>query len=152
MVAVIAPYSRCKRAVKYVTLRICAVEEQTQWHLIERRAISVQAPTTTTVRARGAPLALYEMLLRCYGDLTVTSLRSYQNAERLRYFVHAQSARRHSAFYAVPSRLLAMPLRCRGDDCGRNARTSAFCIFYWTLWDCRENAALVWQWYFEVTN
>ena len=30
-------------------------------------------------------------------------------------FEHAQSARRRSAHYAIPQRLLAMPLRCCGD-------------------------------------
>ena len=41
-------------------------------------------------------------------------------------FGHAQSARRRSAFYAVPVHLLAMSLRRCGDACDRTARISAF--------------------------
>ena len=44
-------------------------------------------------------------------------------------FEYAQSARRRSAFYAIPPRPMAMPLRCCGDACVLTARTSAFCIF-----------------------
>ena len=43
-------------------------------------------------------------------------------------FVHAQSARRRSAFYAIPPRSLAMPL------CSTALR-SAFCAFSWTPWE-----------------
>ena len=37
-------------------------------------------------------------------------------------FEHVQIARRRSAFYAIPQRLLAMPLRCCGDACDRTTR------------------------------
>ena len=43
-------------------------------------------------------------------------------------FEYAQSAHRRSAFYAIPPRPMAMPLRCCGDACVRTARTSALCI------------------------
>ena len=43
--------------------------------------------------------------------------------------MYAQSAHRRSAFYAIPPRPMAMPLRCCGDACVRSARTSVFCIF-----------------------
>ena len=42
---------------------------------------------------------------------------------------YAQSAHRHSAFYAIPPRPMAMPLCCCGDACVRTARPSAFYIF-----------------------
>ena len=44
-------------------------------------------------------------------------------------FEHAQSSRRRSAFYVIPQRLLAIPLRCCGDACDRTAGTSALYIF-----------------------
>jgi hypothetical protein len=42
--------------------------------------------TATSVCARRAPVALKKTLLRRYGDLTATPLRSFQNAERRRLF------------------------------------------------------------------
>ena len=44
-------------------------------------------------------------------------------------FEYAQSAHRRTAFYAIPPRPMAMPLRCCGDACVRTAHTLAFCIF-----------------------
>ena len=44
-------------------------------------------------------------------------------------FEHAQSSGRRSAFYVIPQRLLAIPLRCCGDACDRTAGISAFYIF-----------------------
>ena len=83
-----------------------------------------------------AQCAPAELLLRCrrhYCAAMATPMRSYLNAERtpsdVVCFEHAQSARRRSAFYAIPLRLLEMPLRCCGDACDYTARTSAFCIF-----------------------
>ena len=54
----------------------------------ERRTIFVQISLTTTafaqrpMCARGAPISLQVTVLRGYGDLTATPLRSYLNAER----------------------------------------------------------------------
>ena len=44
-------------------------------------------------------------------------------------FEHGQSVHRCSAFYAIPQRLQAEPLRCCRDACDRSAHTLAFCIF-----------------------
>ena len=44
-------------------------------------------------------------------------------------FEYAQSARRRSAFYAIPPRPMAMPLRCCSHACVLTALTSSLCIF-----------------------
>ena len=73
-----------------------------------------------------------------YGDRT--ALLSERRATV--YFVHAQSARRRSAFYAILTGDASVLLRrCMRSYCAH------LCIlkFSWTPWDRRENAALVWQ-------
>ena len=132
MIAMTAPHSRGKSAVKYITLRISTVDAPYK-RATDAVTISVQTPPTTTAFAQ-RPLCSPAELWYCrtpysacnYGDLTATQLRSYPNDG---VFVHAQSARRRSAFYATPMRLVAMSLRCCGDACDRTACTSAFCIF-----------------------
>ena len=44
-------------------------------------------------------------------------------------FEHAQSARCRLTFYAIPQRLLTMPLPYCGNACDRTASTLGFCIF-----------------------
>jgi hypothetical protein len=74
-------------------------------------------------RFHGAPVALQEMLLSCYGVLTAIQLRSYYKAKWHVCLEHAQNVRRRLAFYA-------MPLRCCGDVCDFTALTSAFWMFF----------------------
>lgn len=110
----------------------------------ERSTIAVQALTIIiafSLRPLCAPAAI---MWRCRTPAaTATSRRSHYALIRTPSdgvcFGHAQSARRRSAFYAIPPHSLAMPLRCRGDACDSTARRSAFCIFLGR----RGNAALV---------
>ena len=98
--------------------------------------ISVQTPRTTTAFAQRPLCAPAELLLRwrrSYCAAMATLRRPHctliRTANHGVCFEHTQSARRRSAYYVVPQRLLAMPLRCCRDACNRTARTSAFCIF-----------------------
>ena len=52
-------------------------------------------------------------------------------------FEHAKSVHHRSGFYAIPQRLLAMPLHCCGDAWDGTVRTSILSIlhFSWTPWD-----------------
>ena len=108
----------------------------------------MQTPRTTAAFAQRPLYVPAELLLRCrrpFCAAMVTLRRPHCALIRTPCdgvcFEHAQSACRHSAFYAIPQRLLGMPLRCCGDACDRTVSTSAFCMFLGR----RENAALVWQ-------
>ena len=96
----------------------------------------MQTPQTTKAFAQRPLCAPAELLLHCkrpYCAAMVTLRRIHCALIRTLCdgvcFEHPQSARRLSAFYAIPQRLLPMPLRLYGDACDRTARTSAFCIF-----------------------
>ena len=79
---------------------------------------------TTLVHARGAHCLV--------GDLTAPLWRLHCALIRTPShgicFEHAQNVHCRSAFYAIPQRLLAMPLLCCV-ICNLTAHTKAFCIF-----------------------
>ena len=96
--------------------------------------ISMQMKRMTTAfsqRPLCAP-AEVETLMCGYGDYMATIRQSHCALLERRYHGvccgHARSARRRSAFHAIPQRPLAMLLRCCGYACDRTARTSAICI------------------------
>ena len=105
---------------------------KTQWHLNERRSISMQKPRTTMAFAQ-QPLCMpaepVELLLHCrrpYCAAMKTFKRPHWALFRTPSdsvcFQHAQSACHHSSFYGVP-------LHWSGGACNCTARTWAFCIF-----------------------
>ena len=115
---------------------------KTRCHLKECRTGSVQTSQTTTEFIQRPLCAPAEFLLRCrrpysllrgYGDHTATTLRSIRRPSKRRttafVFEHAQSARCRLTFYAIPQRVLAMPLCCCGAASDSTARTTAFYIF-----------------------
>ena len=124
-----------------MALRINAVDASYK-RVKERRIISVQTPQTTTAFAQRPLCAPAELLLHCrrpYCAAMMTLrrilcalIRTPSNGVCLE---HPQSTCRLPAFYAIPQRLLPMPLRCCGDACDRTVRTSALCIFSWTPCD-----------------
>ena len=71
--------------------------------------------------------------MRGYGDLTAFPLRSIRTPSERQATVFVlsmlKSARRRSAFNAIPPRSIAMPLLCCGYACVLTVRTSGFCIF-----------------------
>ena len=91
-------------------------------HLKERRTISVQTPWTTTAFAQPPLWAPTELLLpgrRPYCVAMVTIRRPHCSLIRppshCVCFELAQNAHQRPVFYAIPQRLLAMPLCCCGD-------------------------------------
>ena len=115
-----APYKRVKDAVTF---------QRTPYNLRANATDDHGVCTTTLMRARGAPTACR----RPYCAAMVTLRRIHCALIRTPSdgvcFEHPQSARRLSAFYAIPQRLLSIPLGCCGDAYDRTARTLAFCIF-----------------------
>ena len=89
--------------------------------------------TTTLVCAHGAPSALQETLLRGYGDLTASPLRSIMTASERRVTVFVLSKLKRRTVARRSMRPHRVQWRCHsvaaGDACVRTARTSAFCIF-----------------------
>ena len=91
-----------------------------------------QMPRVTTAFAQRPLCAIAEVLLSCsrpYCAAMATPLRSLRATLPRVCFEHAESARRRSAFYSIPQRPMAMPLRCCRDAWDRTAHTSAICVF-----------------------
>ena len=155
MIAMTAPYSRGKSAVKYIILRISTVDapykratdavtsQGMPYNLRANATDNHSVRTATSVRSRGAPVALQETLLRSYGDLTATPLRSYQNAERRRLFC------------ACPKFALSLGVLCEPNASSCDVTTllrrclRSYCAqlsvlhFSWKPRDRHENADLV---------
>ena len=66
------------------------------------------AGTMTLVLARGAPIACW----RPYCPAMATRLRSYYNTVMAFVLSMLKVGAVYAAFYAIPQRLLALPLRC----------------------------------------
>ena len=133
MIAMIAPYSRCKNAVNYITLRGIAVKapwgrgnnavasQRTPW---ERRTSAKHnhcVHTATLLRPYCSATAFPRRCWRPYGAamaIVRSSHRAlYRKPKDSVCFVHAQNKRRPSEFCRVLCDFTATPRRCLRSYC-----------------------------------
>ena len=102
--------------------------------LLRRHCGVVWDHTVLLLRPQGVVWDLTALLRRHCGDPNALNQDGV-------CFGHAQSTRRHQAFFATSPCSLAMPLCCRGVNCVSTARRLAF----WIRLERHGNAVLVWQ-------
>lgn len=128
MIAVTAPYSHCKSRKNKYTHRISAKDALYKGG----RDTVIYFSTTNNHSVCTSTYGTLKELLEW--DLAKATLRLshcplIKTPRDSVHFVHAKSMCHHSAFNAIPTRLLAMLLRCCDDACNHTARILAFCIF-----------------------